>query len=329
MRTKLLALAAAVLFAAPAANAAVATPYLEGPDRPPVTAPDQVVTVLNQARFDSCAGMGNHTQAVNVPSGTWDRVILELTAESDGDPWDRLFSVSIDGVEVLRGTTPRVTFTVRRDITEYASLLPPGGTANLRLNLDTYVGAWLGTVKLEFYGDEPTGALVARPWDRIDGAFLLAGLHGTGSTIQTTVNFPALPPVAATVDLTVTNHGADEAMFANRSFRLYVDGREIATMQPVPYTYAIVGFGAANANSACSGPATTPSGQQVNGALWWTAQQAGDPLGVHHGPGEIPPYRAQVAAADLALLTGASTVEVRQDSGQSVWVTSLAFLLDL
>ncbi len=342
MRVHLLIVAAVAAVAAVAgtpAQASPAVPYVEGPDRPPLTAPDQVLTVFDRAEFDSCFGVGTRSQAITVPSvpakkphplgriRTWDRVFVELTAESAGDPWDRIFSVSIDGVEILRGTTPRVTFTVRRDITEYAALLPPGGTANVRLDLGTYVGAWLGTLKLEFYDDEPTAALVAPPHDAALGSFLLNGLSGDGSVLTTTTTFPAAAPEAAVVDLTVTNHGPDEAIFAGRTFHVFVDGREIATMRPAPYTYAILGFGASNANQACTGPATTPTGQTINGAMWWTAQQALDPAGVHTGPGEIPPYRAQVDAADLPLLTGTRTVEVRQEGGDPNWVTSLSFLL--
>lgn len=322
----MLPLLAVVLLQSPAWGG-TALPSVEGPDIPPVTAPT-VVTVFDEEHFDGCAGKVAATRTIAVPAAGWNRVVLELTARPDGDPWDRLFSVSFGPVEVLRGTTPRTTFTVRKDVTEYASLLPPGGTAPVTLELGTYVGAQKGTVKIEFYYGEPTAALVRPPADEITGIFRTRSLTGNGTRLTAPVTFPETPPQRAIVDLTLSNHGREEARFQQRAFHVLVDGREIAVAPAMPYVYAILGFGASNANQACTGPATSAVGDVVHPAAWWTAQRAADIAGVHLGVGEIPPYRAEVAAEDLPLLAGARTVEVVQERGVEYWVTSLSVLFD-
>jgi hypothetical protein len=73
--------------------------------------------------------------------------------------------------------------------------------------------------------------------------------------------------------------------------------------------------------------------EPVHGVAWWTAQQVADKLGVHNGTGEIPPYRAALDQADLALLQGARTVRVVQterrvlSGGGQNWPLSVGFLL--
>lgn len=328
MKLKVLLVAAAIAAGtAPAHGAPTALPLVEGPDVPPITEPVAVLDVFVDERFDGCAGKVAATKTIDVPDVNVDRVVLDFTGVPVGDPWDRLFRVVIGGVEVLRGTTPRTTFHLRRDITEYASLLPAGASTQVTLELGSYVGAQSGSLAIELYQDEPTAALVRAPASRVVGALDGAGLMGNGKVVGADVDFGDAVASRAIVDLTLSNHGAEEALFANRVFHILVDGREIATARPMPYTYAILGFGAANANSACTGPATSSTGDTVHPVMWWTAQQAADVAGVHTGVGEIPPYRAEVDAADLALLTGARRVEVVQQTGNAVWITSLAFLI--
>ena len=126
----------------------------------------------------------------------------------------------------------------------------------------------------------------------------------------------------------MSNHGEEEAQFRGRLFRIYVDGQEIAIARAMPYTYAILGTGAANANAPCSGKATSAAGDAVHPVIWWTGQRAADQAGVHLGVGEIPSYRATVDASMLALLSGARTIEVVQIGGVAYWVTSLSFLMN-
>jgi hypothetical protein len=154
-----LAAIAAILPAVPASAAPVrAVPHVEGPDVPATGTPDAVVTAIADERWSFTAG--DRTRAIDVPvppggAAAWDRVILEYHSWPEGDPWDRTFSVKVDDIEVLRGTTPRTDFTIRKDITEYSALLPPGEQVGVSAGLDSWVGALHAAVKLEFYSDEP------------------------------------------------------------------------------------------------------------------------------------------------------------------------------
>jgi len=327
----------AVAATVPGAGAApVALPDVQGPDVPATTPPVAVVTAFDRVEF-SCAQQGIKTTTIAVPPVSFDRVILFVRITPDGDPWDRLFGVAINGVEVLRGTTPRTQFTLRKDITEFARLLPPGGTAQVSLMSGSFVGRLLETVRIEFFSHDRTKALVRPPADRVVGAFLWRSLTGAGTRASAQVAFPAGAPASATVELTLSGHGQSGEFWyldnpVPRAFHILVGGKEIAVARSMPYTYALLGFGNANANNACAGPGTSSTGDRLHPLMWWTAQRAADIAGVHLGVGEIPPYRAQIAAADLALLDGSRTVEARQQGGDGLpqdWPVSLSFLLRL
>ncbi|MGH2828909.1 MAG: peptide-N4-asparagine amidase [Actinomycetota bacterium] len=326
------AIRAALCLTAGSAGAAPlpAPPAIDGPDVPPVTAPAAVVTVFENERY-FCDG-SPHSRTIDVPAGSFNRVILSTTITPDGDVWDRLIGVAIGGVEVLRGTTPRTAMTLRKDITRYAALLPPGGTATVSLLNSTYVGkGMLGTVRIEFYANEPTAPPLP-PATVAMGPFTWAGLNRGGERLSAAVEFPAVPPSMAVAELTLSGHGTEEFWFAGiavpRRFTILVDGQEVAVAAAMPYVYAFLGFGNEYSYAVCSGQAANdPFGDTVHPVMWWTAQQALDAAGVHTGVGEIPPYRIAIDPAVLPLLAGTRTVEVRQEYGFGTWVTSLAFLL--
>jgi len=334
MRRAIALFAAGVALATSAAQAgSVALPDLQGPDIPPLGAPVSVVTAFNRVEF-SCAQQGTRTTTIDVPSVAYNRAILVVTITPDGDPWDRLFGVAIDGVEVLRGTTPRTRFTLRKDITEFASLLPAGGTAEVSVMSGSFVGRLLETVRIEFF-HSPTAALVRAPATTVVGSILWQSLTGDGTSASATVSFPGSAPSSAIVELTISGHGeSGEFWYLDdpipRAFHILVGGREIAVARSMPYVYALLGFGNENANTACAGPGTSPAGDRLHPLMWWTAQRILDVAGVHLGVGEIPPYRATISAADLALLAGTTTVELRQEGGADLpqnWPASVSFLL--
>jgi hypothetical protein len=316
------------------AAAGPALPDIQGPDVPALSEPAVVVTAFRNAEF-SCAQQATRTTTIAVPAIDYNRVVLVVKITPDGDPWDRLFGVAIGGVEVLRGTTPRTKFTLRKDITEFAALLPPGGTADVSLMSGSYVGRLLESVKLEFYAHEPTARLVRAPAPGVVAGFLWESLSGDATMASSTAAFPTARPSAAIVELTISGHGeSGEFWYLDdpipRAFHVSVDGKEIAIARSISYTYALIGFGNANANNACAGPGTSAEGDLLHPLMWWTAQRLADLAGIHAGVGEIPPYRATVAAGDLALLTGGRSVEVRQQGGDALpqsWPVSLAFLL--
>jgi hypothetical protein len=248
-----------------------------------------------------------------------------------------VFGVAIDGVEVLRGTTPRTAFTVRKDITEFASLLPPGGTAEISLMSGSFVGRLLETVRIGLYTHEPTAVVARNPASEVVPSFLWQTLSGAGATIDATATFGSRPR-SASVELTLTGHGqSGEFWYLDnpipRAFHIFVGHREIAVARSMPYVYALFGFGNANANTACDGPGTSALGEATDPVLWWTAQRALDLAGIHTGVGEIPPYRARVRRSDLHLLAGLRQVQVVQQGGGSPgqhpqnWITSLSFLI--
>lgn len=324
-------LIAVVLLSALFGNAAPAAPFAvpeEGPDIAPATAPAASVTVFDHERFQNTEGV--RTRAFTVPSVTFDRVVLSFHGVPDQDPYDRLFGVSLAGVEVLRGTTPRADFTIRRDVTRYARLLPPGATVAAGLMSGAYLGAQVYTVTLDFYASEPTAALVDAPAAAVLPVVLWASLHCSADTRSQVVDFGPTPPSGATAEITITGHGQDGEFWylhgaRPRMFHVQIDGREVATTVGLPYVYALAGVEGGN--------------DLVHPVVWWSAHQALDIAGVHTGVGEVPAYRARLDASDVALLSGSHVVSIVQEGGSARspsgkcssdanWVTSLSVLLD-
>jgi hypothetical protein len=328
MKRALLALLVVASAVVPAGAAPVeprfVPPDVAGPDVPPVSEPVAVVTAFDGEEF-SCAKPYGRATTIDVPALPWSRVIVEFTAVPDGDPWDRLFGVAIGGVEVLRGTTPRTAFTVRKDITEFSTLLPPEGTAEVRLTSGSYVGRLVETVRLFFY-DDVSPTLVRPAAAAVVPALLWGSLGGEGARIDTPVTFPVTAAETAWFEVTMSGHGSAEAWFLNSfdtpTFDVFLDGTNIGRVVPMPYTYAFFGFGNGNANTPCAGPGTSPTGDTVHPLMWWTAQQGLDAAGVHGGVGEIPPYRLDV---DPALLSGARTISIVQNVGPGSWPVSISF----
>lgn len=303
----------------------------EGPVLPAVTSPT-VATAHDGVVWSHTAHVQRDT--ILVPDMDVGRVIVVLTIDPAGDPWDRLFGVAIGDVEVLRGTTPRVSMTIREDVTRYASLLPRGDAVEVRTRLDSWVGALVSTLRFEFYpADEPTSAGVEAPYDHALGAFQWRGHCANGGRLSSMVQFPDAASSRGVVELTTTGHGgqlfipppgppnswSEEFWYAHsptpRVFHVLVDGEEVATAVAMPYVYALAGF-------------SSQGGGSTNTAVWWTAQKLLNLAGVHTGAGQIPAYRMTLAPDALPLLTGERVVELYAENGACVWITSVAFLLD-
>lgn len=290
----------------------------QGPQAPAPLTPVASVTAFDHEVYSYTEGVRTH--AIAVPAAPWNRVVLTFHGMPGGDPWDRFFGVGIEGAEVLRGTTPRADFTVSKDVTEHASLLPPGGSSNVSLFYGTYVGAPSITVTLDFY-DDPSAALVRAPADHVVRPFAWRYFGGNGATLAGTASFPAATPASATVELYLSGHGDAEFWYqygtpVPRTFHVFVDGVEIGQAKAMPYVYALVGV-----------EGGTIWNDVVHPAVWWTAQRGLDEAGVHGGVGEIPPYRAEVPAEFLPLLTGDKEVKVVQQGLTGYWITGLDFLV--
>jgi hypothetical protein len=237
------------------------------------------------------------------------------------EPWDRRFGVAIDGVEVLRGTTPRTWFNLTKDITEYAALLRPGDIVPVSMHLGTWVNGYiLASVRLDFYADEPTVALSGLAFDTVHSAATWATMSG-GARAGADIIFGDNAPASVVLQVTTSGHGQEgefwwmEAPPAVANFRVLVDGVDVGHVMAMPYVYALVGFSPSLVTDTV-----------VHPVMWWSAFRAADVAGVHAGVGEIPAYRAEVDTSQLALFTGSRHVEIVQDTGAGSWVTSLSVL---
>ena len=326
-RLALCALLALALGIPPASAAQQALPHAEGPDVPTLGPPAAILRPFVDERFSFTET--TRTVAVEIPTpadgGEWDRVILQYDSRPEGEePWDRLFTVLIEDVEVLRGTTPRADFSLRRDVTEYAHLLPPGERVRVGTSLGSWIAgaAMLASVTIELYADEiPPRGPVQVPLHAIRG-----GLGGDGAQIAAIAAFPDDAPSSATVEIYLSGHGATGEFWYQYGgppdFEVYIGDTHIATATAMPYTYAFVG---------CTPMSTC---EPVHELAWWTAQKYADQAGVHWGTGEIPPYRATIEDEHLALLQGAQTVRVVEterrvlaNQGQN-WPISVELLLE-
>lgn len=317
--------ASASLLARPAyADPATLLPHIAGPDRAPSTTAVATMTVFNKTPF-FFAGKGaalERTVKVTVPKVAWRRAVLEFTDTPSADePWDRVFAFSISGVEVLRGTTPRADMTVRKDITEYASLLRPGTKVPFTTSIGTYVGSHRVTARIAFYNEAPQ----APAYKQVVPAFKTVGIEPQHEerarhSAKGVARFAKTKPNAAVVELTTSGHLPEgefwylppDGSITPPVLHLRLDGVEVATARAMPYVYALLGFEGAN--------------QSLHPPMWWTAQQVLDQAGVHTGVGEIPSYRATLPTDVVAKLAGTRKVEVAVD-GKGLWITSVAFLL--
>jgi hypothetical protein len=321
--------------AAPSATAFVLVPALpqEGPDVPTTTAPIATVTVLDHENYSFTAGWRG--RAIDVPQAPFDRVVLTWHQAPDRDPWDRTFAASVGGVEVLRGTTPRAEFNVTKDITRYAALFPRGG----QVTVEGYADSWVGgagqivTLTISFYRDPATSALVAPPARQVVGVDRFQPMCIGTSAPPVDVTFGHAKPHDATVEFYLSGHGDQEFWWlfpeSPPTFTLLVDGQAIATVAAQPASYAFVGTGQADGTQG-------PTDEAIASAVWWTAPQALDVVGVHTGVGELPAYVAHVPPDALPLLRGGphtAQLVLADDalgfaSGSCVWYASAAILTD-
>jgi hypothetical protein len=294
-----------------------------GPVVPPAALPVATVAAFTDEQWHSSGDVRFH--AISVPAGPWNRVIMTYTQNPQGDPWDRLFQAffgpSTTPVEVLRGAAPRSDMTVTRDVTRYASLLPPGGTAVVGASTSEwdeaqyapgYQHVW---VNLSFYED-PAASLSEGAATSVVPVYANGGICGSGGVSPpltvSNVAFPASPN--ATLEFYATNHGGEEGYKLSHSFDVLVDGHLLTTVYATQYRYAWIGqYG---------------GDETIHPVVWWSAFQALDIVGVHTGVGQIPPYRLALDASQMALLSSGTHTVTVQAHGlyDCVWITSLSFL---
>lgn len=310
-------------------------PLPPDPDYPAVTAAAAIVTAFDRERFVFTEDVRHRTMQVPplpraAPAGTlWDRVELVFDNVQPGDPFDRVFGVSVDGVELMRGTTPRTPFVLRKDVSKLAALFPPGAAVTVGLMDGTYLGEQQPSVRFEFYDGEITGARQAKA-TRIVPIQSFRSLDGNLCRLAARIDFGGTVPANAQIDLFLSGHSSEEFWYAPgvngnnqatpRVFHVLVDGKEVGKVVGMPYVYALAGFDGS-------------TGDTLHPILWWTLQQALDRAGVHTGVGEIPAYRIAVKPGLLYLMRGARTVEIVQehgphDAGIGRWITSVRAVMD-
>lgn len=287
------------------------------------------VTVLSNSLI--AWGQPSVSAPITFPSGTFSSISVTLSDNPDQDYYDRLFGVLVDGVEMVRGTTPRANWTTTQDVTRYASIL--SGQRNVAVNLLSYqgVGHYVSLSFAFHRGTPPAGvassvtapfsfdALAPRPDNGCPGGNTGDIDPSVSPRISESRTFtrPAGLASKATLLLYLTAHGCDEFFYTTlrpkplRTVHVLLDSKQIASFQPTPYTYALIGF----------------SSKSENSKIWWNAaQKMRESLGLHTGVGVIAPYSLSPAAL-ANMSAGTHTLGITIDNGSSYWVLSAELLL--
>lgn len=271
---------------------------------------------------------------VAFPDGTYNSAELVLHDHPDGDGFDRLLTIEVDGVEMFRATTPRVDYDVSWDVTPYLSLLS-GGTHRVFVHEESYLGrGHVVSLDVLLHQAKQTPPSVASvidaPWDYAGlGPRSGGGCGGNvadvdpsyAASIDDTRSFdvPAsdAPLRSATFYGYLTAHGCEEFFYSTarptpvREVHLSIDGTHFADFVPKPYTYASVG-----------GDPNDQVWNAADGAAWNTVQPLLAAHGVYTGTGAIPPYVFDVTSLVRGLAPGAHDLNITVDNGDGTWVFS-------
>jgi hypothetical protein len=270
---------------------------------------------------------------VDFPAGAFNGASMVLHDHPDGDAFDRLLTVEVDGVEMFRATSPRVDYAVTWDVTPYLSLLSDG-PHKVFVHEESYLGRG-HVVSLDFvlHTAKKTPPAVA---DHISAPWSYAGLgpkSGGGCAgnlgdidpsysahVDDTRTF-TLPDAGAVRSATfygyLTAHGCEEFWYSTvrptpvRQVHLSIDGKAFADFVPTPYTYAFIG-----------GDPNDPIWNAADGAAWNTVQPVLADNGVYTGTGAIPPYTFDVTDVVKGLAPGDHDLTIRIDNGNGTWFLS-------
>lgn len=270
---------------------------------------------------------------VEFPAGAFNGATMVLHDHPDGDAFDRLLTVEVDGVEMFRATSPRVDYAVQWDVTPYLSLLT-NGTHKVFVHEESYLGRG-HVVSLDFvlHTAKQTPPSVADhispPWNYVPlGPRSGGGCAGNLADINPNYSahidetraftLPSDEPVrSATFYGYLTPHGCEEFWYSTvrptpiRQVHLSIDGQAFADFVPTPYTYAFIG-----------GDPNDPIWNAVDGVAWNTVQPVLADNGVYTGTGAIPPYTFDVTDIVKGLAPGDHDLTIRIDNGNGVWFFS-------
>lgn len=276
---------------------------------------------------------------VAFPEGTYNKAELVLFDHPDGDAFDRLLTVEVDGVEMMRVITPRVDYAVRWDVTPYLSLLS-GGTHRVYVREESYLGrGHVVTLDVVLHTAKKTppsvASVIEAPYNYVPlGPRSGGGCAGNLGDVNLNYNAhidearPVTIPASggklksATFYGYLTAHGCEEFWYSNlrpspiRKVTLGLGGETFADFVPTPYVYAFIG-----------GDPNDPTWNAIDSVAWNTAQPVLGEHGVHTGEGVIPPYVFDVTDLVRDLGPGTHDLSIRVENGNGVWFFSGQVLL--
>jgi hypothetical protein len=275
-------------------------------------------------------GAPGATADVAFPEGTYNKAEIVLHDHPDGDAYDRLLTVEVDGVEMFRATTPRVDYTVRYDVTPYLALLS-GGTHRVMVREESYQGRghWVSLDFVLHTAKKSPPDLATTLASPFNFAYLgpRSGGGCAGNLGDVNLNYAAhvdetrtfaLPELGQVKKATfygyLSAHGCEEFWYSNlrpnpvRTVTFTIDGEPIAEFVPMPYVYAFVG-----------GYPEDPVWNAADTVAWNTVQPVLADNGVYTGTGAIPPYVFDVTELVKGLAPGEHTMGIRIQNGNSGW----------
>ncbi|KAM0953703.1 putative peptide-N(4)-(N-acetyl-beta-glucosaminyl)asparagine amidase [Dioscorea sansibarensis] len=225
----------------------------------PTQTPKCSVIALQQDFADTVGAppaSANYTQPPDCPA-PWTRVVLELSVSASDLQKDRIAAVWVDGVEVLRTTTPLpmapgAFWKVTKDVTRYTAAIrrlgDSNGTVSMMLENSNIVlpGVYSANVTLHFYRGAVTTAaklsaatghatiqeLYKEPADLIIPVSSNNGYFGSGfwsrieSDSQVATSLIRIPQntYRAVLEIFVSYHADDEFWFGNPLRSSYLGG---------------------------------------------------------------------------------------------------------
>ncbi len=181
------------------------------------------------------------------PLGPFGAIVLNYTGTAENTPssvvYDSSYRAYVDGVQVLEGTTPEFgTWTVQKDLTEYASLFV--GAVNVSFLLGSAISGtgahFVSNASISFYPVAPGTSPPPAPSEIIPlWAWNDTYLHSPTAEIFANATVPE-NATNATLELFVYGFGTtDEFWYAAqpgyREAEIDLDGQPLAGVLPFPY----------------------------------------------------------------------------------------------
>ncbi|HEV2316619.1 MAG TPA: peptide-N4-asparagine amidase [Thermoplasmata archaeon] len=220
---------------APFAPLASSVASVEAPPSVPDTTPT-VVTLATDLK-NCCLN-----QTFDLPNGTWSRIVLTYVGTVVNGVYDSSYRAYVDKVPVLFGTSPEYgTWTVRKDVTEYSTLLRGSATIQFFLGAATLAGGYfLANLTLSFYPVPAGGTAPQVPNELIPLWNAGPGQSAASPSESQTVS---LPPDVVNATMEVFTYGfnpsGDEFWYdaapAFRSVTVTSNSTPIATLYPFPF----------------------------------------------------------------------------------------------